>query len=274
MVKLTRMGLSAFRLALQRFLDEQFAYRVSALAFTTLLALVPFVFVIMFAMSFFPSFSSVISLGEKYILTNFMPASASSIQDYFQDFIRQAGQLPFISIVFLFVTAIMMVNTIVDTLNDIWRVQERKNRLYSLFIFSIMLLLTPVIIGICLFLVAYLFTMQAIARAVSVFDLSRYILASLPILINTLIFSLLYILVPNTRVPWGAGLLGGLLAGVMFEAARYGFAFYVSRFPSYELIYGAFSILPLFLLWLYLFWFIVIFGALFTQSHVRLGNTP
>lgn len=261
-----RPGLSALVRAFERFMDEQFAYRVSALAFTTLLALVPFVFVIMFVMSFFPSFSDIATLGEKYILSNFMPSPASAIQDYFQDFIHQAGQLPFISIVFLFVTAIMMVNTIVETLNDIWRVHERKNRLYSLFIFSVMLLLMPLIIGLCLFLVTYLFTLRTITTAFSTFDMTRHILDILPVLINTLIFSLLYILVPNTRVPWKYGLLGGFLAGIMFEAARYGFAFYIKRFPSYELIYGAFSTLPIFLLWLYLFWFIIIFGALFTQS--------
>lgn len=251
-------------LAIWRFFEEKYSYRVSALTFATLLALVPFLFVMVFFVTAFPFFNKIVLLGENYILTNFMPESASAVQVYVGRFIQQSKELPLFSILFLFVTALMLIYTIEDTLNDIWHVSQRNRKIYSSLLFWILILFMPFIIGLCIFWATYLFSLSLFAY---VSHIINFLLACLPIFMNTLLFSLLYTILPSAHVRWRDGLLGGLIVSILFEFARIGFSFYILHFPSYALIYGAFAIIPIFLLWLYIFWCIVLFGALFVQMR-------
>ncbi len=269
MRNIIRNEFQAWQTAISRYIHDKFFYRASALAFTTLLALVPFLFVLVFFITIFPVTSTIASLGEEYILKNFVPESAQSVQSYFQNFITQAAHLPTLSIIFLFVTAIMLVGTIEDSLNDIWLAHKRIKRVYSFAIFLTTLLLMPVIIGLSVFLSTYLFTLQWISASGGIPGISRIFLDCIPIFINTMIFSLLYIIVPNVRVHFSDGLRGGFIAALLFEIARFTFALYIVKFPTYEFIYGAFAIIPIFLLWLYIFWLIILFGALLTNAYTQ-----
>src|SRR5205085_702621 len=79
---------------------------------------------------------------------------------------------------------------------------------------------------------------------------------------------------PARRVEWRHAVLGGLLAGVGFEIAKRGFAIYLSRVPTYTLIYGAFATIPIFFIWLYLSWVVVLTGAVFTAMLPVFGRKP
>jgi membrane protein len=85
---------------------------------------------------------------------------------------------------------------------------------------------------------------------------------------------LLYAVVPARRVEWRHAVLGGLLAGIGFEVAKRGFAIYLFRVPAYTLIYGAFATIPIFLIWLYLSWVVVLTGAVFTAVLPVFGRKP
>jgi membrane protein len=76
----------------------------------------------------------------------------------------------------------------------------------------------------------------------------------------------LYVLVPAYRVPVKLAAIGGVLAAIAFEAAKYGFRFYIAHFPTYQLVYGPLAVLPLFLLWIYVSWIIVLVGAAITAT--------
>lgn len=258
-------------IAIKRFFDDQYTYHASALAYTTLLAIVPLLLVIVFFTSAFPFFTSTVLLGENYILQNFVPHSATSIESYFQMFIHQATRLPMLNIVFLFVTSILLVDTIEETLNDIWQVPKRKRtkKVIAVLVHWILFLLVPLIIGLSVLLTSYVFFVTWITDTSDKSQITVLFLFFLPILINTLVFGIIYIIVPNVTVKWYDGLLGGFIAAIMFEIARIGFAYYVQQFPSYAMIYGAFAIIPLFLLWLYIFWFIILFAALVTHTWVK-----
>ncbi|MBA3661846.1 MAG: YihY family inner membrane protein [Gammaproteobacteria bacterium] len=258
--------------ATKRFYNENYSYRASALAFTTLLAIVPLLLVIVFGMTVFPYFMNIILLGENYILQNFVPASAGTIEFYFHGFLTQATRLPAVSILFLFITTILLVHTIEETLNEIWRVPTRvkSKKMLALLFYWILFLLIPFIIGLSIFLTSYAFLLSWISIEDKT-QLTLYFLSILPILINTMIFGLLYIIVPNARVKIINGLIGGMTAALLFEVARISFAFYVDQFPSYALIYGAFAVIPIFLVWLYIFWFIILFGAFVTYTVARPG---
>lgn len=250
-----------------RFFNEKYTYYASALSFTTLLAIVPLLLVIVFLVTIFPFFKEIISVGDSFILNNFVPSSAASIEYYFQGFIKQAARLPGVSIIFLFFTTVTLVHTIEETMNDIWNVPKRKrtNKLIAIFLSWCIFLLLPLLVGISVFSSSYLFSLTWIPGFGQVW-LSNFLLSLVPILINTAVFSLIYIIIPNVRVPWLIGLSGGFIAAILFELARIGFAYYVERFAGYSMVYGAFAIIPILLLWLYICWFIILFGALFTNT--------
>lgn len=84
-----------------------------------------------------------------------------------------------------------------------------------------------------------------------------------------MIFGVIYVIVPNVAVRWRDGLLGGFVAALLFEIARAAFALYVAEFPTYALIYGAFAVIPIFLVWLYIFWFILLYGAVYASEFAR-----
>jgi membrane protein len=250
--------------ASKRFLDEQFFYRASALAFTTLLALVPLLFVVFFFMTTFPIFSDAFLAGENYIYQHFLPNAASSIIGYLQNFMHQAARLPTLSIIFLFITTLLLVDTIEETLNNIWHAPYRKglNRIIVLFTFWIIFLLIPLILGLGVFLSSYLLNFIDPSNV-----FISFVLYFVPLIVNIIFLTLTYTLIPNVKINWTDGLIGGIIAGIIFEIAKILFAFYLINFPSYSLIYGSFAILPIFLIWLYIFWAIIIYGALLSYAN-------
>ncbi len=253
--------------ATKRLFKEKYTYRASALAFTTLLALVPLISVIVSLIAVLPIFTKFATLAQNYILENFVPTSGNTIQNYLVQFTKQATHLPVIGIIFLFFTALLLIITVEHTLNDIWDVSRRKKSLLALLIYWLILFLSPIVIGFSLFLSSYLFSLKWIAHTTNALGITLPMLSCLPLVINTAIFSLLYVAVPNTPVRWRDGFLGGFIAAILFEVAKKGFAFYIHKFPSYELIYGTLAAIPIFLLWLYISWLIILLGALVTHTH-------
>lgn len=232
---------------------------VSALTYTTLLSIVPLLSISVFFLTIFPIFSKYILISDSYILKNLIPSAATTIQVYIQTFAQQAARLPILSIIFLIITAIMMINTIDDTINDIWNITKRRKKLYVWLFYSIILLSAPILLGLSVFFTSYLFSTYFTS-------LTSFLLLLVPLLINTIILSLFYIYGPNTYVKKSDGLLCGFIAALFIEIAKILFALWISYFSTYELIYGVFSTLPIFLIWLYICWFIVLWGALVTHT--------
>lgn len=254
-------------IAANRFIDEDFFYRVSALTYATLLAIVPFLAVIVFLMTWFPIFFSNLVLSAKsYILTNFVPTASVAIEPYFQVFINQATQLPLFSIAFLFITAVTLINTIQSTFNNIWKVKSSKRGILEWLFAWIILFFVPIIVGLSVFLTSYISSLYWIHHFTEFFGLTKLLLFALAFFVNIIIFAFMYIVIPNTYVNYKYGLIGAFIAACLFELARAVFTYYITSFPSYELIYGAFSILPIFLLWIYIAWTIILFGALIVYA--------
>lgn len=251
--------------ASKRLINEHYTYHAAALAFTTLLSLVPLLSVILYFISIFPFFTRFVDLAQGYIFSNFIPTSSQVIQLYLERFIQQAQHLPTLGILFSLITSFMLIVTVEHTLNAIWHVKKKIKRFSSLLIYWGILVLAPVLIGLSVFLSTYLFSLAWFSGTKSLLSLQV-----LPLLINTGIFSILYIIVPNDDVKWKEGLAGGFIAAALFGLANKGFALYIQKFPSYELIYGTFATIPIFLVWIYISWLIILFGALVTSELHRL----
>jgi membrane protein len=202
---------------------------------------------------------------QGFMFEHLMPDTNSEIRGYLDDFSQQAKNLTGPGIVFLVVTAVLMLRNIEKAFNHIWRASENRSPVSSFLLYWAVLSLAPVTIGLALALSTYL---SSFAHAMEVYDVIGFqaiMLKVAPLLLSTAGFSLVYIAVPNCRVPFKHCLIGGFVAAVAFHIARALFTVMVVG-SSYTFIYGAFAAVPLFLLWIYLSWNIVLMGGILVHS--------
>ncbi|MBV1787944.1 YihY family inner membrane protein [Marinobacterium sp. D7] len=239
---------------------NQGVLNAAALTYTTLFAVVPLMTVSYAMLAAIPSFQGVGEVVQGWVFENFVPATGAVVQEHLAGFTAQARKLTAVGIVFLLITSIMMMKNIEAALNRIWRVSEPRKGMSSFLLYWAVLSLGPLLIGFGLLLTSYVASLPLFTDATAMVSRAR-LLALFPPLLSTLAFTLLYAAVPNCRVPLKNALIGGLAAALMFELAKRGFALFVTQFPSYELIYGAFAAVPLFLVWVFICWTIALLGA-------------
>jgi membrane protein len=262
------------RLVARRFSADNVPQTSASLTYTTLLAIVPLITIGLTIFSAFPAFETISTNLKIFILENMLPEAAGKvISVYMFQFSQNAGKLTAIGTVVLAITAFMLMHTIEGALNGIWHVRRARPLTQRLLIFWAVLSLGPVLIGGSLYVTSY-FASLALGLGHEVHGATLYVLKFVPITLTVTAMSLLYLMVPNRYVPAQHAWLGGLIAGLCFEAMKSLFSSYVSHMPSYTLVYGAFAILPLFLLWIYLSWMTVLLGAVITAElpNLALGN--
>lgn len=248
------------RMAWWRFDEQRCLQIASSLTFTVLLAIVPIITVALTLITAFPVFGELMQYIEQFLVENMLPESAESIAAYAEQFADNAAKLTAVGIAFLFVTAMIVLQTIDHALNQIWRVPRPRTRVQRIFIYWALLTVGPILIGASLSLTSWLVSYSlGLVKAVPL--AGEALLKVVPILLTGVAFSLLYITIPNRRVLVRDALSGGFLAALAFEWMKYGFAQYVTHFPTYKTVYGAFAGVPIFLLWIYLSWLVVLAGA-------------
>ncbi|MDO8264386.1 MAG: YihY family inner membrane protein [Gallionella sp.] len=249
-----------------RFNQDRCLQIAASLTFTTLLSLVPLMTIALAMFSAFPVFEEFSAQIKAYLLNNLMPDMAGKIiTQYMQQFTESATRLTAVGIAFLAVTAMLMILTIEQAFNIIWRVARPRPLLKRLVVYWAVLTLAPLLIGASLTLTSWLvgFSM-GYAKHVPVFGVGM--LKVLPVLLATLAFAMLFGLVPNRYVPRSHALIGALVAAIVFESMNRVFGYYISHFPTYKLVYGAFASVPIFLMWIYLSWLAILFGAVIAAS--------
>lgn len=249
----------------RRFIEDRLTYSASALTYTTLLALVPLLTVILTILSAFPAFRAAGNEIQQFIFSNFIPASGSAVQSYLQSFIQQAGQLSFVGTSFLVVTALMMMITVDHALNAIWQTSKSRYTLTMIIRYWTILSLVPILVGLSMVTTSYLVSLPLISDTVSFFGLQSFLSGSVPYLFAIVALSLLYTFIPNCKVPFQNGFIGAIIATILFESAKKAFVIYLMNVPTYRVIYGAIAVIPIFLLWIYISWVIVLFGALISN---------
>jgi membrane protein len=151
--------------------------------------------------------------------------------------------------------------TIEQAFNSIWRVLRRRPVAQRILVYWAVLTLGPILIGASLSITSLVVGASlGVARQVPLAE--ETILRLVPFVLTCAAFTLLYYVVPNRPVEPRHALLGGLLAAVAFEFMKRGFAVYIAKFPTYTLVFGAFAAIPIFLLWVYFSWVVIVAGAL------------
>ena len=252
------------RLLWHRFTQDDGIQHVAALTYTTLLSLVPLMTVMLALFSVFPASDRLSQQVEDFLFQNFVPAAGEAVQEYLRNFSQKAGKLTGVGFAFLIVVALMLMGNIDKAFNTIWHVRRKRSPVAKFTVYWSILSLGPILIAFSVGVTSYLVSIPLFSDGETVMLLRTRLLGLMPVLISALAFTLLYALVPNRSVPLRHALAGGVLAALLFELAKRGFALYVTAFPTYETIYGALAAVPIFLIWLYLSWLVTLLGAEFT----------
>lgn len=248
----------------RRFYEERGLQVAASLTYTTLLSLVPLFTVALAVSTAFPVFDKTVDALQQFVFENFLPDArgVDTIAEQINSFTQNAGRLTAIGIAFFAVTAVLLIRTIDEAMNGIFRVQRPRPVLQRVLIYWAVLTLGPALVGGSLS--ASSFAIGSSLGWLNLDILAEAILRVLPFLFTCIALTLLYAVVPYRHVPWRHALAGGILAGIAFEIAKRGFALYLVRFPTYTLIYGAFATIPIFLVWMYVSWVVVLAGAALT----------
>ena len=237
----------------------------ASLTFTTLLALVPFFTITLIVVSAFPMFDDISIRFRVFLATTLMPEyTAKIVGGYMRDFTQKAGNLTALGIAVLGASSILLMMTIERVFNQIWRIKNKRPFLLQMLTYWTVLTLGPLIIGAGLSTWSWLFRTTAFPETYPI--LADIVRVSGSIGMSTFLLYLLYRIVPYCYVPNRHALLGAFLASVALEIARRGFAYYIAGFANYQLIYGAFAVIPVFLLWVFFLWYILLLGAVVTAS--------
>jgi len=252
------------RLVMGRFADVRCVQVAGSLTFTTLLALVPVIAIAFTMIAAFPVFEDWANEIKIFILLNFVPeAGGRIITGYMQQFADNATRLTALGVVLLAVTALLLMMTIEHVFDAVWRVRRPRPLARRMLVYWMAVTVGPLLIGASLSVTSWVVT-QSLGVAREVPGLGRAVLALVPWVLNAVAFGLLYLVVPNRRVRLADALVGGIAAAVAFELMKRGFGLYVTSVPTYTAVYGAFATIPIFLIWIYLSWLVVLFGAVIT----------
>jgi membrane protein len=254
-----------FHLTFQQSYDDAILLTASALAFVTVLSLIPlltaFSFVGARVFSQYPQRSL-------EVFVQILPYSDKSVVDKIAEFLDQAETIHGLGVVAFFATTLLLFSTVEESLNKIWNVSRRRPLRVRLFSFALLLFWGPLLIGATFSSLIVLRQSPGLRRLLQ----QSVLLNVLPFAATVVGLTMLYWVVPYTTVRLRNALAGGLLAGILLEMLRQGFGSYVEVFRNVSIVYGSYAFALLFMISIELTWTIILFGSevAYTAQHFAL----
>ncbi|EMU1695791.1 YihY family inner membrane protein [Neisseria gonorrhoeae] len=249
---------------IRRFSEECVPQAAASMTFTTLLALVPVLTVMVAVASIFPVFDRWSDSFVSFVNQTIVPQGADMVFDYIDAFRDQANRLTAIGSVMLVVTSLMLIRTIDNAFNRIWRVNTQRPWMMQFLVYWALLTFGPLSLGVGIsFMVG---SVQDSVLSSGAQQWADALKTAARLAFMTLLLWGLYRFVPNRFVPARQAFVGALITAFCLETARFLFTWYMGNFDGYRSIYGAFAAVPFFLLWLNLLWTLVLGGAVLTSS--------
>jgi membrane protein len=262
------------RLTFHRARKERLPQVAGSLTFTTLLSIVPLLAASFALFTHFPIFRRFKDALQELLLSRLLPADiARTVLKYLNQFAANASGLTWVGSLFLLGTAIAMLLTVENALNQMWKVRKNRPFFKRVGLYLLMLAVGPPVLGLSLWATSYLLGVSlglvgALPRSLAfVLDLG-------PLLLGVAVLTSMFYLVPNTKVRLRDAFAGGLIASVAFELGKRGFTNYLVKVPTYRALYGAFAALPMFLLWVYFSWLVTLVAALLTANLALTRRRP
>lgn len=252
----------------KRFRADDALMMAAALSYTSLLSLVPLLTIALAILAAFPTFEPIRHQLQTTLVGALVPDVGAQVRQIIDGLIGNAGNLTAFGILGLVFTAILLLVTIEDALNRIFRVDKPRPPMSRVLVYWTVVTLGPLLLAASLSITDWLMAashhQSRLVGQVSLWrDAASFVFR---FLMQVALFSLLYCLVPNRPVPARDGLQGGLLAALAIAALRIMFNIYVTDLQANQSLYGALAALPILLFWMYLVWAAVLAGAELTAS--------
>lgn len=254
------------RFIAKRFNDDQCFEAAGALSFTTVFAMVPLFTVALSVFASFQQFGRFRDAVIDWVFAHFVPTSGAEIEGKFLEFIDGASNLTGVGTIALFISGLLLMTSIEHSFNRIWRVVAPRRALARFVVFWIALTLGPLLVGAGLAVSSALLASPYLARFAEHHAFEATTLALLPLVVTQAAATLAYLIIPNAQVRLRHAVFGGMFTAAAFEVAKAGFAQFIGQFASYQQIYGTVTLIPVFLLWIYISWVVALLGASLTAA--------
>jgi membrane protein len=262
------------RLTIDRARKERLPQVAGSLAFTTLLSVVPLLATSFVLFARFPVFTRLKDALQQFLLSRLLPADiARTVLKYLNQFAENASGLTWIGSLFLLGTAVAMLLTVENALNQMWKIKRNRPFFKRVGLYLLMLAVGPPVLGLSLWATSYLLGISMGLLGALPPSLA-FVLDLGPLVLGVTVLTSMFYLVPNTKVPLRDAIVGGLIASVAFELGKRGFTTYLVKVPTYKALYGAFAALPVFLLWVYFSWLVTLIAAMVTANLALTRRRP
>jgi membrane protein len=257
----TRVGLF-FYILVKRFFDEGCTYRASSLVYTTLLGMIPFIFISMTILSWLPGYHLAGDSLAKWLAPLLTKPQMVQVNDFVQQFLVRIKSLSWLNVTFLVASCVLMINSMASALNAIWHTHKPRAEWVSAIVYIVTVILGPLSLGAISVIWAivkhwpYLDVFQQVHWLVALSD------TIVPYLIIGLLLTILNVVLPSGKVPWFAAMVSAACTIVFFIVIKWFFVAIILNRPTYHILYGNLALFPLMMLWLYLCWVVVLLGAL------------
>ncbi|MDQ6685650.1 MAG: YihY family inner membrane protein [Pseudomonadota bacterium] len=264
--------LPTFLVLVRRFREDRLALTAGSLTFTTVISVVPLATVMLALFSAFPMFAALQESLQKYLQQTLLPdAVARPILALVTQFSSRASRLGIVGLIALVFSALAMMLTIDRALNSIWRVRKRRPIAQRVLIYWAALTLGPLLFGVSL--AATSFALSASNGILGNMPRGSGALVSLvEFVVESVGIASLFHYVPNVYVRWRHAMAGGIFVATGLYVLKHALTFYLSSVPTYSVVYGAFAALPIFLVWIFISWIIVLLGAVIAAYAPMLGT--
>ena len=264
---------SFFRFLAKRFLDDRLFEAAGALSYTTVFALVPLSLVVFGVLSAFPAFKEWTGALTDYIFANFVPSAAESLKGNLASITDKTKTLTTAGVIALIVSLLITLHSVEATFNRIWRVRTARPKFGRFLVYWTVLTLGGLVATASLALSTRFFALAIFETAPGRW-LESLMLRLAPMAIELFAFAAIFKVVPHRTVQWRHAFAGAALSVVLFELMKWGIGLYLGSFNSYQKIYGAFAAAPVLLLWIFLGWTTILFGASFAASMSAFRYQP
>lgn len=247
---------------IRRFEADRCREQAGSLTYTTLFAVVPMLTVFLVIISSIKALEPARQQLQQLIYSNFLPKTTIAFDKVFNAFTEKSSNLTIIGVLFLFVTTVMMLTSIETVFNRIWRVQETRNGIIGFMRYWTIISLGPILLGSAFVISSTLASMSVLSNNFAGYQVDgTFLFWTISFALTVLGFFILYWTIPNRSVPLKAAAIAGLFSAIVFELLKNLFGFVMTNFTSYTIVYGAFAAIPIFLLWIFLSWNVVLLGV-------------
>lgn len=247
---------------LKRYETDRCREQAGSLTYTTLFAVVPMLTVFLVIISSIKALEPARQQLQQLIYSNFLPKTTIAFDKAFNAFTDKSSNLTVIGVLFLFVTTVMMLTSIETVFNRIWRIEETRNGIIGFMRYWTIISLGPILLGSAFVISSTLASMNVLSNLTGDYQMDgAFLFWLISFSLTVLGFFILYWTIPNRTVPIKAAAIAGLFSAIVFELLKNLFGFIMTNFTSYTIVYGAFAAIPIFLLWIFMSWNIVLLGV-------------